>query len=338
MNSLNDIRINWYHSPIDKDTLRQLTERSDWKAFAQIIPQFILTITTGIGAYYAWLHFSWPIVVLALYLHATIYSFLGLAGAGHELCHNTPFKTKQLNEIFLIIVAFLSYTNYVHFRVSHKGHHKWTVHKGIDLEVVLPISMKKQDIFFILTYNFPIMKFILQNTFRHACGIFKGEWEERIFPIEDVETRHKIRDWARIILFGHLFLAVIFVYFNLWPLLFIVTLAPFYGSWLNFLCGFTQHVGLVPSVPDFRLSCRTVIVNPFIRFFYWHMNYHVEHHMYAAVPFYNLRHLRKAIESDLPVASPSLISAWREIIPILRKQKEDPTYVFTPVLPENKTT
>lgn len=43
-----------------------------------------------------------------------------------------------------------------------------------------------------------------------------------------------------------------------------------------------QHAGLSDNVPDFRLCCRTMILNPFFRFLYWHMNYHTEHHMYAA--------------------------------------------------------
>lgn len=51
------------------------------------------------------------------------------------------------------------------------------------------------------------------------------------------------------------------------------------------------------EVPDFRLSTRTFhIVDPaasylnpltwpkrIVQFWYWHMNYHIEHHMYAAV-------------------------------------------------------
>ncbi|MFW5826322.1 MAG: hypothetical protein ACOCVO_02055, partial [bacterium] len=40
-----------------------------------------------------------------------------------------------------------------------------------------------------------------------------------------------------------------------WILLFLVTLAPFTANWLNFLCGLPQHLGLLPSVPDFRLCC-----------------------------------------------------------------------------------
>ena len=66
------------------------------------------------------------------------------------------------------------------------------------------------------------------------------------------------------------------------------------------------------EVPDFRLSTRTFYINdpkrsalnplswPFrlVRFWYWHMNFHIEHHMYAAVPCYNLEKLHNVRPSS----------------------------------------
>ena len=92
-------------------------------------------------------------------------------------------------------------------------------------------------------------------------------------------------------------------------------------------------MGLQDNVPDFRLCCWTFIPNPFIRFIYWQMNYHTEHHMYAAVPCYNLRKLHEAIKHDLPPSPVGIRSAWEEIIAILRKQKADSAYRFVPALP-----
>jgi fatty acid desaturase len=63
------------------------------------------------------------------------------------------------------------------------------------------------------------------------------------------------------------------------------------------------------------------------------MQYHVEHHMFPAVPFYNLPALRREIEHDLPPATHGLLATWREILPIVKKQRDDPGYFFTPPLP-----
>ena len=84
---------------------------------------------------------------------------------------------------------------------------------------------------------------------------------------------------------------------------------------------------------DFRLCTRTVILNPFVRLLYRHMNYHIEHHMFAAVPCYNLGKLHAAIKHDSPAPSRGLIAAWKEIIGILQQQRVDPVYQYAPELP-----
>jgi fatty acid desaturase len=63
------------------------------------------------------------------------------------------------------------------------------------------------------------------------------------------------------------------------------------------------------------------------------MNYHVEHHMFGAVPFYNLPKLRNAIEGDLPYASRGLFATWREIFQTVKRQKEDQSYFYAPEFP-----
>ena len=82
-----------------------------------------------------------------------------------------------------------------------------------------------------------------------------------------------------------------------------------------------------PDVADWRRSTRTYLAGPVVRFFYWNMNYHVEHHMFAAVPFYNLPKLRAVLGAELPVAPRGLLATWLEILDTLRKQKRDPGYL-----------
>ncbi|MYJ74623.1 MAG: hypothetical protein F4089_05760 [Gammaproteobacteria bacterium] len=63
------------------------------------------------------------------------------------------------------------------------------------------------------------------------------------------------------------------------------------------------------------------------------IQYHLEHHMYPAVPFYNLPKLRKAIEHDLPPATHGLVATWRELLALRKKCINDPTYRFVPECP-----
>jgi len=71
----------------------------------------------------------------------------------------------------------------------------------------------------------------------------------------------------------------------------------------------------------------------FIGFLYRNMQYYVEHHMFPVVPFYNLAALPKAIAHNLPPAPHGLWAMWRQIIPMLKNQRENPDYVFVPELP-----
>ena len=94
-----------------------------------------------------------------------------------------------------------------------------------------------------------------------------------------------------------------------------------------------QNYGLSPDVDDFRLCCRTYTCSWLPGFYYWNMQYHVEHHMFPAVPFYNLPKLRRVLEEDLPAAPHGLWATWKEILEIHRKTKQDPQYRYVPSLP-----
>ena len=59
--------------------------------------------------------------------------------------------------------------------------------------------------------------------------------------------------------------------------------------------------------------------------------------MYAAVPYYNLPKLRRAIGWDLPVASRGLLATWKEMVDTVRRQRRDSRYFFTPPLPAGAT-
>ena len=71
-------------------------------------------------------------------------------------------------------------------------------------------------------------------------------------------------------------------------------------------------------------------------FYYWNMQYHLEHHMYPAVPFFNLPKLRRAIEHDLPAAQHGLRATWKEMLELRRKFLEDPGFKYMPVIPTHR--
>ena len=325
-------RINWYRTPIEKPLMKKLLKRSDAMGLLQCLSMILLSVATGGLAYYSFHHWAWPVTLLAVYFHGMCYFFHGAHAAIHDLSHGTPFKSKGLNAFFFAFFGFISWTNIVRYRTSHMQHHQLTVYAGRDLEVQLPWQVSRWEWLGYWTVDFKLLSGNLDILIRHSLGILKGEWEHRLFPESDPKLRRKLFNWARFVLIGQLLIAACFIYYGQWILLFLFTFAPFIGGILAWAVTLPQHTGLPPSTPDFRICCRSVKVNPFVRYLHWQMDYHVEHHMFAGVPFFNLKKLRKAIEYDLPEYE-GLFATWRELLPIMQRQKKEPTYCVTPRLP-----
>jgi len=324
-------KLNWYRTPMDRDTLAALNQRSDWKGVRQTLGHLGLLVLTGSAAWYAAGRLGWLALLLILFVHGTIYAFL--LNGFHELCHSTVFKTKALNTFFLYLFSFLGQYNPVLFWASHQEHHKYTLHPPDDLEVVLPVELTLESFLKSAVVNPWGFYGRLKGLIRLSRGRLEGEWEQILFPVTEPTKSQRLFSWARILLVGHALIIGVSGYFGFWLLPVLITFAPFYGGWLLFLCNNTQHVGLQDNVPDFRLCTRTIILNPVVQFLYWHMNFHTEHHMYAAVPCYHLEKLHQVIEHDLPPCPVGLYATWQVIMPILQKQKVDPTYQYVPKLP-----
>jgi fatty acid desaturase len=114
----------------------------------------------------------------------------------------------------------------------------------------------------------------------------------------------------------------------------VIGLPRMYGAWHHIMTGLTQHSGLADDVTDHRLNSRTVYMNPFSRFVYWNMNYHVEHHMFPMVPFHSLPALHEEIKVDLPTPSAGIAAAFGEFMPVLLRQRKHPEYYIHRQLPD----
>lgn len=327
--------INWYRTPIPSAELRALHQRSNFKGAVQTLGYLgILAATAGLSLY-SFLHWPWWATLGALFLHGMVTAFL--INGVHELGHGTVFKTKVFNAIFVHVLAFLGWINHETFQSSHARHHRYTLHPPDDLEVVLPIRLMIRH-FFLTGFVNPRQAWdTWKNTIRIARGRFCGEWEMTLYPASEPERRIAPVRWARVLLIGHGAIVLASLLSGLWIIPFITTLAPFYGGWLFFLCNNTQHIGLQDNVPDFRLCCRTFTLNPVVRFLYWQMNYHTEHHMYAAVPCYHLKRMHALIKHDLPPCPDGLAAVWREIAAIQSRQEKDSSYQHHPLLPSHPT-
>lgn len=324
-------RIRWYRSPVADDELRKLYRRSGWLAWGQTLGYLGLICLTAGLALYSFGRWPWYITVAIVFCHGTFFAFQ--INAVHELGHLTVFESRRLNQFFMLVFSFLGWINPFLFFASHQRHHHSTLHPPDDLEVVVPWDFTRRDFLQTAFVNYRGIWGMVRGSWRMCLGRFEGEWELKLFPAEEPARRKVPVAWARFVLAGHCVLVAFSLAMHWWLVPIVVTLAPNYGGWLFMSCNHTQHIGLPDEVEDFRLCCRTFVPNAFVRFLYWHMNFHIEHHMYVGVPCYRLGRLHRLIRNDLPVCPRGILATWREINSILVVQRRDPSYRFIPALP-----
>jgi fatty acid desaturase len=174
----------------------------------------------------------------------------------------------------------------------------------------------------------------LRSLLRHAGGRATPQELDFIPASELPKVYVTARIWLAILATTTL----LALYLGSWLPLMLVGLPSLYGAWLSYLFGVSQHVGLAEDTLDHRSNCRTIYMNPVLRFLYLNMNYHLEHHMFPMVPYHALPQLHDAMKHDCPAPYRNLFEAYREIIPTLWRQRKDPAYfIRRPVNNDNKS-
>jgi Na(+)-translocating NADH:ubiquinone oxidoreductase F subunit len=317
----------WYQSPVPRETMRKLLERRDGPAARDTTLWFALIFASGYATYKLW--GSWWAV-----LPYAIYSMLYASTSDsrwHESGHGTAFKTDWMNNALYEIASFMVMRESVVWRWSHNRHHSDTIIVGRDPEIAVP---RPPDITgMVMTFfNLRVYRKYFTRIVLHTFGRMAEEEKTFIPESEFPRIYWRARLYVAIYLFT---IGLAIATRSVLPLLY-VGLTNLFGTWLLATYGYTQHAGLAENVLDHRLNSRTVYMNFIHRYLYWNMNYHVEHHMFPLVPYHALAKLHEVVKDDCPTPYPSLLSAWREIVPAVLRQVKDPGYHIKRRLPAAK--
>lgn len=307
----------WFQANIDPARLRELMERTNRRAGIDTLIWFSLITFAAVAAWNlrdTW----WAIPAFLLYG--------GLVGGSsdarwHECGHGTAFKTAWLNDLVYYPASFMIAREPTYWRWSHFRHHTDTIVVGRDPEIIFPRPPSYVGVALAFSNILGGPK-LMAGTVRHAVAGVDAVVAE-IVPE---------REWAKVVREARVMVAIwlaaivlALITTSIWPVLFIGG-PTIYGAWMMVFFGVTQHAGLREDVLDHRFSTRTVYMNPVFRFLYLNMNYHVEHHMFPAVPYRSLPALHAEIADQLPEASPSTWAAYREIFHAIGQQSTDPSW------------
>ena len=318
--------IKWIKVDISKEDLKRFTKRNDFKGLLQTISFLIIIGLTAALSYYAYSIQNWILMAAGLYLHGMIYGHFG--SALHEISHNTIFVKKTLNEAVKIIYGLLYWPfNPYFYKLSHLHfHHRYTLHQnsdGEDTSNYVDTSKKALIDLFFNILQFKSLIWCLERLFT-LKPVSKG-WRLRGYKLDNGERfvlekasekeRKAVYRFTVLSLIFHVLFAILCIITGYWFLIILITLAPFYGPGIHtFLCGVQQHACCRVNDPDFRKSCGDMILDPISSLLYWRMEYHIEHHMFAAIPCYNLKKFSKFVSDQLPkkeYAIPRLVKLAR---------------------------
>jgi fatty acid desaturase len=313
------IPVAWIRPPVDREILRQCTERSDLLGLAHCLGTLAILGASGSFAYLMYATGHWALLALALYVHGGLFAFQPQT---HEFAHHTVFKTQWLNRFFSRVFGLVHWwgSNSALYRMSHMHHHRYTVHRRSDGEVVLPAPETTEALLESAVRVVDPTRLIVA-LYDQVYALFtpflrnprRSVWQRYVYA-NSTPAEQRDAYWTGVSqLLFHAVFGALAVATGHGFLIVVVSLPAFYGGkWYAVLVHDTMHSGRQPEVDDFRLCCRSVRVDPLTSFLYWHMEYHTEHHAFAGVPCYRLKTFHKLTREHWDPPQ-SLAEAWREM-------------------------
>ena len=313
----------WHTCEIDRTRLKALSRRSDAMGLLYLGVYLASVLGSGAVATLAW-GTAWAIPAFLLY--AVLFMFAELIS--HECCHSTPFRSRWLNEAVYWATCFLSVREPVFNRWSHAIHHTDTKSVATDPEIQVPrpANLPRLAVEFLSLWH---IGFHVSGMVKAAFGV-RSKAARQLVPEDEFP---KVVRNARWFLTGYVAVLAAAIAAESWLPIMFVFFPRVFGAWLVIAYTITEHAGLADGVRDHRLNTRTVVLNPVLTFLAWNANYHLEHHMFPAVPFHALPQLSAALADQLPAPRQGLWAAWKEMFPVFLRQQRDPAFVFEPPLP-----
>ena len=295
---------------VPKEELKPFLKRNNINGVIHLFLHLSLIFLSGLIIFFS------PniyIKIFAMIAHGTFISFL-YAGL-HECIHKTAFISRKLNEVVGYAIGFIIFRSFLNGRYRHIAHHTFTQHPEKDPDKV-DFPEKFSDYIKQVT-GFAIWVRIIENLFRHSIGKL-NESEKGYIPESDVSSL--IRE-SRIMMIGYLLITLLSVYFSTTFFLIYWVIPRVLGEPFIRFVRMVEHTGREETA-DMIHNTRTSFPSLFLRFLYWNMPFHIEHHLYSNVPFYHLPKFHKLVKPHTEEMEPSIVSVHISILKQIWKNKK----------------
>jgi fatty acid desaturase len=215
------------------------------------------------------------------------YLWMGMVTFMHDALHYTLFRSKAANWIFGVVCMIPIFATFVGFREDHIEHHR---HNRSPRDPDAFTMGRRGVLDFIQFYAYALMGGVLSFIYFNFIYPVKA-FGPRQWAIHTVEIALKVAvywallGWAA----DHGTLGKV-LGLLLWPILVL--------SLLNSMRFIAEHYG-APWNAGQMAGTRTIISNPVNSFFWNNINWHIGHHVFPSVPWYNLVELHRLLAPQI---------------------------------------
>lgn len=275
---------------IDPTQLKPLFKTNALRHAAAVLFNWLIigmTIFLGVQYFHPLLYF-FCVIVIGARMHA-------LAILMHDATHFRFLKNRKWNDLVTnLVTTYPIFTSIEQYRENHLRHHRhlntendpdW-VAKLTKREFTFP-KTKQEFILTILSYLFLFQ------------GIKDAIWFVKRFSLPSSGLKIKRSKKITRLVFNVIMLLSITV-LGIWKYYLLFWIVPYLTTFFMFqyIRSVAEHFGEL-AYDHLLTSTRTVKVNWLEQFFIapHHVGYHLEHHLYPAVPFYHLPKLHALLMS-----------------------------------------
>jgi fatty acid desaturase len=276
---------------LPREVVERLTRRSPWRATLAVLHDFaVLVLAIAVGLY------AWPnplvllvcIVIIGTRQHA-------LFVIAHDAAHYLLYQNRALNDVVGRVCATLQGLSMCTYRVIHRLHHN-NLYGELDPDTALHGGYPRGRMYLVKKLLKDLSGLTAWKTYAYFLGgapALNTRTNVALRPLDD--TSEKLRSEARndrnlVIAFHVAVLAAFGLsgYLIEYLVLWVLPLVTVVQAILR-LRAIAEH-GATTDFSSPLTAARTNVAPAWLEWliFPHHVNYHVEHHLYASVPHYNL--------------------------------------------------
>src|SRR5687767_9520500 len=305
-----------FRKALPKEVVSRLTRRSSWRASAAVVHDFAaLSLAIAAGLYF------WPnpiILVLSVLVIGTRQHALFVIA--HEAAHYLLYESRLMNETVGRACAMVQGLSMCTYRVIHRLHHN-NLYGALDPDTALHGGYPRGRAYLIRKLLKDLSGLTAWKTYAYFLGgapALNTATNVALRPLDD--TSAKLRSEAQsdrnMVIAFHISLLLIFAwsgYLLQYLVLWVLPLVTVVQAILR-LRAIAEH-GATTDFSSPLTAARTNLAPAWLAWliFPHQVNYHIEHHLYASVPHYNLPRLHREMTSRGLLESAEVISFRRTL-------------------------